>query len=473
MVDRNTEPNTGAGLEPRFFQAIVDSSVNPFVALDEVGTVVYVGHEIENLLGVPPAAIVGRHFLEFVAPEAHEDVIAAYHDFTDPDRPAAPWLGPGLPLVLLGRDGERIPCDISATRPSDTGIGLMVMQLRRARGSRLLNQAVDGILGGAPLEQALSKIVGLVDHDVPGSSTTIAVGWDGRWFSHVVSSPDAPPAARWMAATPVEEMPWYQAMETRHYVGPADFVDAPTALRVLGSVHGFATCWAVPVMTTGDDDRVDGVLIMWRQARGPARLLHTAGAERAAHLASLAIRFHHVRASWEREARTDDLTGVANRAALLEHLDVVLAPFPAFRSTAVLYCDLDRFKPVNDQYGHSIGDHVLSIVAHRFTASVRPGDLVARVGGDELAVACRVTQGIDAVVEIAERLIAAVNRPVVVDGQAIRVGLSVGIAVTDEPVDARALLDAADEALLAAKASGKNRWVLHGRPLPVAGAPAD
>jgi diguanylate cyclase (GGDEF)-like protein len=471
LADRTEERGDRDRLAPGFFRAIVDSSVNPFVALDGSGIVVYVGDEIETLLGSPPAAYVGRSFIDVIAPESRGDAIAAYSDFTDPDRPEAPWLGPGMPMVLLGRDGERVPCDISATRPPDTGV--MVLQIRRARGSHLLDEAVDAILGGAPLEQALRDIVGLIDHDVPGSCTSIAIGWDGRWFSDVVASADAPPASRWMAATPSEDMPWYQAMVRREAVGEADFAGAAAGLRALGEDHGFATCWAVPVMARGDGDRVDGVLILWRRDRGPARTLHIAGTQRAAHLASLAIRFRDVQESWEREARTDDLTGVANRAALLEHLDTVLSPFPAFRSTAVLYCDLDGFKPVNDQHGHSVGDQVLSIVAQRFHANVRPGDLVARVGGDELAVACRVTHGVEAVTDIADRLIAAVNQPVLVDGREIRVGLSIGVAGTDEAMDARDLLDAADEALLTAKSSGKNRWVLRELSVPVAGSPAD
>jgi diguanylate cyclase (GGDEF)-like protein len=122
----------------------------------------------------------------------------------------------------------------------------------------------------------------------------------------------------------------------------------------------------------------------------------------------------------------------------------------------VLYCDLDRFKPVNDTLGHAAGDEVLRATAERIASCVRSHDLVARLGGDEFAVLCEGASPVDAT-EVADRIQAALDRPVIVDGSAVTVGVSIGIAHSRGPLD-EALVDAADGALAEAKAAGRSTY---------------
>jgi diguanylate cyclase (GGDEF)-like protein len=147
---------------------------------------------------------------------------------------------------------------------------------------------------------------------------------------------------------------------------------------------------------------------------------------------------------------------------LADHLASLMAEPSGFEPFAVLYCDLDGFKPVNDRFSHKVGDAVLTLVAKRVRDSVRPSDFVARMGGDEIAVVCRPASDPSPAVAIADRVIEAVNAPLRVDGHAISLGVSVGIAFAGEPVHAGSLLHDADRALLSAKAAGKNRWALAG-----------
>lgn len=129
--------------------------------------------------------------------------------------------------------------------------------------------------------------------------------------------------------------------------------------------------------------------------------------------------------------------------------------------TAVLFCDIDRFKAINDTYGHHVGDLVLTAVAHRLHNVIQDKDTVARFGGDELVILCP-NMTADAATTISSRLLDAVRKPVTVNGHDITVTLSIGIALaapgTTSPDQ---LLRASDDAMYAAKEAGRGQYALH------------
>ncbi len=157
-----------------------------------------------------------------------------------------------------------------------------------------------------------------------------------------------------------------------------------------------------------------------------------------------------------RAARTDMLTGLANRAWFLEALESALARSRRATTTvAVLYCDLDRFKAINDRFGHAVGDVVLGEVAARVTAELRDVDLAARLGGDEIGVLVESPESVDGLGNLGRRLIDAVTEPYQAGGRTHVVGLSVGIALHPGHADTSvALLAAADAAMYRAKSAG-------------------
>jgi diguanylate cyclase (GGDEF)-like protein/PAS domain S-box-containing protein len=154
-----------------------------------------------------------------------------------------------------------------------------------------------------------------------------------------------------------------------------------------------------------------------------------------------------------RLAHHDILTGLPNRMQFYKALGKALASDE--RENVVICClDLDGFKPVNDTFGHAAGDEVLKNVAHRLEVHA-PGHLVARLGGDEFAI-LMTGERVDAV-DLAERCIAAFEQPFAINGLAIRLGVSIGIAAA-EGLDGEALMQEADRALYRAKAGGRNTW---------------
>ncbi|RKS75548.1 diguanylate cyclase (GGDEF)-like protein [Motilibacter peucedani] len=147
-----------------------------------------------------------------------------------------------------------------------------------------------------------------------------------------------------------------------------------------------------------------------------------------------------------RVADRDPLTGLANRRVLLDRVSAALS---SGAGVLVLYLDLDGFKAVNDEYGHSAGDAVLGAVAERLRAGVRPHDLVARMGGDEFVVLCEDLDPTD-VDGLVERLRRSVSEPVLLGGVPVRVGVSIGTA-GGVGSDGEHLLLTADAAMFADK----------------------
>jgi diguanylate cyclase (GGDEF)-like protein/PAS domain S-box-containing protein len=160
------------------------------------------------------------------------------------------------------------------------------------------------------------------------------------------------------------------------------------------------------------------------------------------------------------QALRDPLTGVANRTLLVDRITSTQSRAsrrPA--SAALLFLDLDRFKVINDRYGHAAGDEVLRVVAKRLAALVRPADTIARLGGDEFVVLCEDIDGVAGAELIATRIAVALQSPVLVSGSDVVVSASIGIAVVDDPtLDADTLLRDADAAMYQAKEHGRDRF---------------
>lgn len=163
------------------------------------------------------------------------------------------------------------------------------------------------------------------------------------------------------------------------------------------------------------------------------------------------------------QARHDTLTGLPNRAQLLDRLAdaIALARRDVGRHFAVLFLDLDRFKLVNDSVGHSAGDELLVEAGRRIVGAVRGRDVVARLGGDEFAVLVQDIDGLQAAEELAQRILAALGQPCWIGGREVFPSASLGIALWQPRYETGAeLLRDADAAMYRAKSAGRDRWAV-------------
>jgi diguanylate cyclase (GGDEF)-like protein len=160
-------------------------------------------------------------------------------------------------------------------------------------------------------------------------------------------------------------------------------------------------------------------------------------------------------------ASHDALTGLPNRLLFTQKLETAVSEAAASgEQLAVLFVDLDRFKQINDQYGHAVGDRVLASVARRIQLVLSDGDMVARLGGDEFIVLLRGTPSTDAAPTIAGDIIRALNDRLLIDGQSMLVGASIGIShYPADGTSAAALLLNADAAMYAAKSGETASWL--------------
>lgn len=158
-------------------------------------------------------------------------------------------------------------------------------------------------------------------------------------------------------------------------------------------------------------------------------------------------------------ASHDPLTGLANRALFRDRLEqALLHARRDGNKLAVLYFDLDKFKPVNDTYGHGVGDQLLVQIARRVRASLRKSDTLARLGGDEFAVLLATSASEADAMKVAANILDLLNAPYTVDDIALRISGSVGVAVyPDCGGDAARLVDCADRAMYQAKQEGRNQ----------------
>ncbi|RUO31260.1 EAL domain-containing protein [Aliidiomarina soli] len=156
----------------------------------------------------------------------------------------------------------------------------------------------------------------------------------------------------------------------------------------------------------------------------------------------------------------DPLTGLPNRALLEERLEQSVRLSQRYkRELAVVYLDLDGFKPINDHFGHHFGDRLLQKVAKRLQALIRPGDTLARVEGDEFAIVLSDLANATDVVIILERILAQVAEPMNVSGMDVQLSASIGVTLSsDEVEDPMVLIQQADLAMYQAKQRGRNNF---------------
>ena len=300
------------------------------------------------------------------------------------------------------------------------------------------------------LDEVVLRVVAILP--VTGAGITL-VGPDRRPEYVAASSPQSLSLER--LQTELGEGPCREASTTGVAVCVPDLTEdvLSPAFSQAARADGCAAAFSFPLRH--GETRL-GALDLYRDAPGELDEHETDTAQTLADVAAAYVVNAQLReraqqdVDWFRtRALHDPLTGLANRVLLVERLEHAAQRIPrAHTAAAVLFVDLDHFKAVNDNYGHSVGDDLLIAVADRLAGVVRPGDTLARISGDEFVLLCEDLNGPEEIATIAGRVREAFADPFTVDRLELRMTASVGIARTAPgETPTRRLLTDADNAM--------------------------
>jgi diguanylate cyclase (GGDEF)-like protein len=300
---------------------------------------------------------------------------------------------------------------------------------------------------GAEAVAVLPVIARLADRSL-GEDTRVAIAWRQGEHTHVVTAADDLPIDARLAGA--SSLVWSLGLTEPLTI--TDLTD--DRLAGLGSVAklaGFHAAYLVPIEAPAGRE-VIGAMVAWGRSTLEFQTARQSPMHVALRLAALAIADSRTKRELRWAASHDPLTGLMNRAEFARRLEAV-----ADRELVLLlYIDLDDFKPINDAYGHPVGDAVLIEVGRRIASVIGPNDAVGRLGGDEFAVVCIGTDDPLRGRKVADRIVEAISVPLIHNGHTLRVGASVGVAAGVQPLIPAMLVQLADQALYAAKHSGKN-----------------
>jgi diguanylate cyclase (GGDEF)-like protein/PAS domain S-box-containing protein len=405
---------------PARIAALLRALPDAIVAIDDTATILWANESAEAEFGYPAHELVGRHGLELIDPRDVETAASALlHTRAGGSGVKQPWQ-----LRVVGRDGvsrwvELIPSNLL----DDEAIGAVLIVVRSLDAryaalaeARSLEELYRRAFDDAPIGMALVA--------ADGTLTRVNAALCRLLQRPVLELLGAETAALTHPDDVEVERPLVDALlagDRRAYDLDKRF------LRPDGSA--LWVCVGVSLVRTPDGDAERFVM----------------------HVQDITDR-KESEAELARRATHDALTGLPNRALLVDRLELALAREGRRpTSVAVLFCDVNGFKGINDRLGHGAGDHVLVEVAARLQGAVRTGDTVARFGGDEFVVLCEDLAEADLDV-VTERMARALGEPIRVGDDDVVVGLSVGTAMSTGAESATDLLQLADAAMYASKA---------------------
>ena len=337
---------------------------------------------------------------------------------------------------------------------------LTLVQERRTFLERL-NAIERAISHRVPIQEVFDAIAGGAA-EVLGHEVAILRILDEHdpTFARTVASVGRPARGRRERRLPIADSLGGQAIEEGRLVVARRYADSPRAVASVVD-DGIVSAMAAPVYRDGV---VAGSLLVASRTPQPYTAAEQETLLSFAEHVSLALNdvsaleaMRKAYADAVHQAGHDPLTGLPNRSLAVERLQHALAQRArTVHDVAVLFVDLDRFKSVNDSFGHAVGDEVLIRVADRLRSAVRPGDTVARLAGDEFVVICADLDPVGAL-QVAQRITSAIAEPLPLYGRETVITASVGVTRADSSRSADEVLRDADVAMYRAKERGRSR----------------
>lgn len=447
------------------FTATVLRTIGALVAVvDRRGRIVSFNRACETATGLAERQVLNSRLTDLIPDQSAWGYFRLDQGSTAPPQ--------GLRTGLISHDGSHLSLrwsfsqltssDGNATHLICTGIDVT----ERDRAYAFLQSErtiLEMVARSEPLERLMQQLCEMIETQLPDQRVLLTI-WDPADERCTTALSSSLPEPFLAAVQAVEMGPQVGTCGPVIYFGRPQYtydieVDANWAeYRDLAREAGIRSCWSVPVLSS--NQVVLGTVACYGQVPNLPNESSVEVLFRAARIAAIAIERHRAAERIHYLALYDQLTGLANRALLSDRLQSAISLAERKETQlALLFIDLDGFKPINDAHGHDAGDAMLAAVGSRLKGVLRASDTAARTGGDEFVVLLEDVESSDNVKAVADKVLSTLYQPVQWQNQALRVGASIGIALYPQDAqDADALLTAADNTMYQAKQQGKNRW---------------
>lgn len=439
---------------------VVESTENAIIITDASWALIYVNDGFTQMFGYSAQDVVNKTPIEVLAPPFTHSRIAAIR------RKLAKGRSYQGQEFCYDRGGQRVWCNVTTYPVLDalsrlTNTVSVIVDVTHTRMHEVLRHKV---LEAMVREESLQTLMRLVCLEVQRIAPEVIVAIqrvDHRGLLHTLAAPGLPSAysqaQEGVAIGPESGSCGASAFSGESVIvndiGSHPFWDV---CRDITLSFGLKACWSTPIKS--HDGRVLGTFTFYfLESRQPGPL-HYLLLNACIHLCALALEREESRLHIRQLAFYDELTGLANRNLLLAQADQAIAQASRHQSSlAVVFIDLDRFKLVNDSFGHPAGDELLRVIANRLSERRRENDIVSRLSGDEFVLVlpqCRLANATDLIEQLKVQLCA----PCLISGVEIKPSVSIGISMyPDDGRSMEVLLHRADMAMYQAKTSGRGR----------------
>ena len=436
VIERVTEPVTvRADAFERARRALTRGWVDIVVFTANDLTIEWVSPSVYDLGGWHPDELIGRSALSLIHPSDAPIVIETVGGVVDQGlvydplsgAPLDPARFTGTSLRFARKDGTWAMLESRGnTMAGVDGVDGLLFVLRDISD----RVAMDDLLHAIAIDAEVTTIVALIEvamrAHLRGCEATVVLR------SAEVTAP---------TDTAIDDAQLQSMIATTMRTGQPAFVDLPS-----GRMRGL---WLLPV--TDSEGLVLATIAVWNARADRPTAWAGQVVERVVRLAAIALVRNRESERVRHSATSDPLTGLANRRDLDRRLDQ-LAREPERPVCTMLYIGLDNFTPINERFGHVVGDAVLATVAERLRATARGTDVTARLGGDEFVVVCRGIADDDQATVVADRLCRELEAPINVAGTIMSVGASIGWVVINPDDAMHDILSRADAEMYRVKA---------------------
>lgn len=462
----------------RIKSAILTAALDCIVSIDHEGNIISFNHAAELTFGHRSEDVVGKRLADVMVPhewrEHHLHGIAHFNASGKGD-----LLNRRIELTALHADGKRFPIELAIVplRVNDKPIfTAFIRDISERKRTEALQYAHNHILNmvatGAPLKEILVAIARFAEqHLEDGVCSIHHIDSASDELQNCVA-PSLPNAPQFPLLVNGSTLPGRSGDTLLSDDGLTimDLSTAPwyTEERALAATCELKACSSWPIF--GKQKKVVGRLTFYFRKVATLSAWDLQLSSLCRDLAGIAIESRVSEEKIRHLAHHDGLTGLPNRFLFSEYLDIALRNANRYeKKFAVFFIDLDKFKEINDTFGHDAGDQVLREISKRLRSSLRVTDRIARMGGDEFYVLIEELTDGQYAAHVAQKLLDVAARPFIVRGEERQISISIGIAIyPDDGINGQSLLRNADAAMYRAKDLGKNAYQFHSTPSPSA-----